>query len=187
MKKISRLLLSISAIAFLLVGILPFMPMKTVHADPDNLNIQFDADVSGNVFTFDLGEKEVTATVSGSNYTINGNVIELTSDHLNDLKVTLGNTFNIQTMKVQFHNGTEIVVNGDNELVFDYDDFPENSPHLQIVQRQDDSGENPGPTGGDDTSNYQGNGVSTLNYSINGAIEYTSGGGYDHGITFRME
>lgn len=38
----------------------------------------------------------------------------------------------------------------------------------------------------DDTSTYHGNSTATLNYSINGVIEYTSGGGYDHGISFRI-
>ena len=39
---------------------------------------------------------------------------------------------------------------------------------------------------GGNTDDYQGNSSATLNYSINGAIEYTDGGGYDHGITFRI-
>ena len=39
---------------------------------------------------------------------------------------------------------------------------------------------------GGNTDDYQGNSSATLNYSINGVIEYTDGGGYDHGITFRI-
>ncbi len=38
----------------------------------------------------------------------------------------------------------------------------------------------------DDTSTYHGNSTASLNYKINGSIEYTSGGGYDHGISFRI-
>ncbi len=39
---------------------------------------------------------------------------------------------------------------------------------------------------GSNTQDYQGNSSATLNYSINGVIEYTDGGGYDHGIGFRI-
>ena len=40
--------------------------------------------------------------------------------------------------------------------------------------------------GGSNTQDYQGNGHSTLNYKINGVIEYTHGAGYDYGVGFRI-
>ncbi len=49
----------------------------------------------------------------------------------------------------------------------------------QVEFRQNGGGEQ-----GGDTRDYQGNGVSTLNYSIHGAIDYDGGNGYDYGIGF---
>jgi len=187
MKRISKKVLSVFISIVLVVStIIPFFPVLVVHAQAETLRLQFDStSVSGNVFTFDVNGTNVTATISGSNYTIDGSVVELTADHLNDIKVTLGDTFNSSNMKAQFHEGTAIGVNGNNELVFVYEEFPENSPHIQIV-----STTNPGGNGNQnnngDTNSYQGNGVSTLNYSINGVIEYTEGNGYDYGIGFRI-
>lgn len=158
-----------------------FIP-SIVHAEPIDLRLQMDAgSVSGNVFTFNVNNINVTATVSGSNYTINGNNIELTSDHLNDLKITLGDTFDSSTMSVEFHTGDVINVNGDNELVFVLDDFPENAPHIQIMPKGGS-----GSGGGTNTIDYNGNGTSELDYIINGTIEYDGGNGYDYGIGFKI-
>ena len=54
---------------------------------------------------------------------------------------------------------------------------------LENVEFKEKEESSPG-TGGGDTATYQGNGTATLNYSISGVIEYTEGGGYDHGIGF---
>ena len=180
MDRISKKILSVLiGITMLLLFVIPFIPINVVHAEPINLRLQMDANVSGNVFTFNVDGTDVTATVSGSNYTINGTNIELTSDHLSDLKITLGDTFNSSTMSVEFHNGTNINVNGDNELVFVLDDFPENAPHIQLMSKGSSGG-------GTNTSDYNGNGTSELDYIINGTIDYDSGNGYDYGIGFRI-
>ncbi len=184
MKKISKKILSVFvSLVFLLSTIIPFIRIEVVHAEPEMLRLQFDStSVSGNVFIFDVSGTNVAATISGSNYTIDGSVVELTADHLNDIKVTLDNNYNSENMKVQFHERTQINVNGDKELVFVYEDFPENSPHIQIVS----NGESGNQNEYDDTIIHQGNGVSTLNYTINGVIDYTPGNGYDYGIGFKI-
>lgn len=159
---------------------------------PDTVTFQLDeATVSGNVITFDVDGTNVTATIVGeaSDYTITQTVenekvkysLVIEYVHINEVKLALGNNFDNNTMRVQLHDGQQLVVSGGNEVVFDGLDFTNDSaPHLQIIPFT-----NVGPSG-EDTQNYHGNSEATLNYSINGAIEYTAGNGYDHGIGFRI-
>lgn len=172
----------LSLLMVFVLTLFTFLPFINVYADPDNnlqkVYLQFDgATISGNVITFDVDGTFVTATVSGSGYVFKDGKLEITYANIGDVKITLDNNFD--GMIVQLHDGTPVVTNGEKEMVIvDIDFSTDNLKHIQILRSNVNFGDN--------TSNYQGNGVSTLNYSINGAIEYTSGGGYDHGISFRI-
>lgn len=98
-----------------------------------------------------------------------------------NVKLALSNNFDNSKMQLKLHDDQVLIVTGDNEAIFDGLDFSnDNAPHLYI------SSINGGLNGGDNTQNYHGNASSTLNYKITGAIEYSSGGGFDHGISFRI-
>lgn len=176
-KKILSLLMVFAITVF---NFVPFMNVYAEPSNPEKVYLQFDgATILGNVITFDVDGTNVTATVSGNGYQFTDGKLEITYQNLGDVKITLDNNFD--GMSMQLHDGTPVVVNGDKEIVlFDIDFTNDNLKHIQIVKG------NQGGGPGDDTSNHQGNGTSTLNYSINGAIEYTSGGGYDHGISFKI-
>ena len=150
----------------------------------DKITFQLDgATVSGNVITFTADDTEITATVIGTGYLFNGNNLEVNVDDINNVKLALSNNFDNSKMKLKLHDGQELVVNGDGEAIFDGLDFAnDNAPHLGLYV-ENSGGEH---HGGDNTQNYQGNATSTLNYKITGAIEYRSGGGFDHGISFRI-
>lgn len=181
MKKISIRLLSIFiTTALLLGGILSFMPITIVHAEPEKITLQLDgAPVSNDVITFEVGEQVVTATVSGTGYSWENGNLEITYTSLSDVTITLSDTFKGNVMEARF-NDQVATINGDNQIVLMDIDFSEdNAPHFIIMSNGD-------PYVGSDTSDYNGNSTATLNYSINGVIEYTSGGGYDHGIGFRI-
>lgn len=188
MKKIPKKLCSVFVlVALVLSNFLPFMPMQIVYAEPNENNeskitLRLDnATVSGNVITFDVEGTNVTATASGTGYTFNGTNLEINTSSINNVKLTLGNTFDKNTMRIELHDGRVLAVNDNNEVGFGGLDFSnDNAPHLQVVKNGGNQ------TGGEDTQSFQGNGTSTLNYSINGVIEYTPGNGYDYGIGFRI-
>ena len=189
MKKISKkFILLVIVLAFALSNFLPFISMKVVHADPEKVWLQFDsATISGSNIIFDVNGTDVTVSVSGSGYVFNEGKLEITYSEIGNVKLTVDDVFRNNNMKMQLHDGREITINGDNEAVLvDVDFTSDDAPHVQVVSNNQGGGQGEGPQGGNDTSNYEGNGVSTLNYSINGVIEYTSGGGYDHGITFKI-
>ena len=63
----------------------------------------------------------------------------------------------------------------------------DSNTQIQIEEYVNDSDEHDeGQGDGFNTRDYNGNASATLNYKITGVIEYTSGGGYDHGISFRI-
>ena len=107
--------------------------------------------------------------------------IDVATDGRSATLVTSGNmagSLNFNTDKFTlFANDQQV----NERTVFD------NNTSIQIEEHVDQE-DNPddGNHGGDNTQNYQGNATATLNYKITGAIEYGSGGGYDHGITFRI-
>ncbi len=194
-RKTARKILSmILVFAITLTHTLPFMPIKTAYAQEGKITLQLDnGTISGNVITFDVEGTNVTATVSGNGWTANGNNrVEIDASEINTLVFAFGEGFDRDNMSVDLHNDQHVTINGDNEAIFGDLDFTiDDAPHLQVSRIHNN--ENPGggepgggDHGGDNTQNHIGNGTSTLNYSINGAIEYSSGGGFDHGITFRI-
>lgn len=147
----------------------------------NTITFQLDgASISGNVITFQVDNASITATVSGTGYSFDGNNLVVEYAKINDVRLTVSDNFDNSSMRVVL-NGQPLVVNGNSEVTFGGINFNDDRPHLQIVS---DNGA--GEHNGDNTQNYQGNATATLNYSINGAIEYTSGGGFDHGISFRI-
>lgn len=98
------------------------------------ITFQLDnATVSGNVITFNVDGTDVTATVSGSGYTINGNNLEVNLPDINNVKLTLDNKFDSGKMRVTLHDGRVLAVNGNNEVTFGGLNFEnDNNPHLQI-------------------------------------------------------
>lgn len=177
-------IISLILILTMIFNIVPFGAF-TVYAEENEIKITFRLDsatVSGNVITFDVDGTEITATAVGTGYTFNGNNLEINESDLNNVKLALSNNFDSSKMSLKLHDGQTLIVTGDNEAIFDGLDFSnDNAPHLQIIFTN--GGEQ---HGGDNTQNYQGNAVSTLNYKIVGAIEYGYGGGFDHGISFRI-
>ena len=189
MKRLTRKLFSM--IMVFAITILNFLPMIKVYADPEPNNnqnqiIRFrldDATVSDSVITFTSGNVVAEVTVVGTGYSFDGTDLIVELEHINDVKLALGNGFERDRMSLKLHDQQTLVITGDNEAIFGGLDFTkDNAPHLGLYLDNNNNGEH----GGDNTQNHQGNGTATLNYSVNGAIEYTSGGGYDNGITFRI-
>ena len=140
-----------------------------------------NATISGNVITFQDGNTSITATVSGTGFEFDGNNLKVNLANINNVKLTLSENFDNSKMNLKLHNGQTLVVTGENEAIFEGLNFSQdNAPHLGLYTT------NSGGQGGDNTQDYQGNTTATLNYKINGIIEYTSGGGFDHGISFRI-
>ena len=182
-------IISLILILTMIFNIVPFGAF-TVYAEENEIKITFRLDsatVSGNVITFDVDGTEITATAVGTGYTFNGNNLEINESDLNNVKLALSNNFDSSKMSLKLHDGQTLIVTGDNEAIFDGLDFSnDNAPHLQIIFTNGGEQHGGEQHGGDNTQNYQGNAVSTLNYKIVGAIEYGYGGGFDHGISFRI-
>ena len=182
-------IISLILILTMIFNIVPFGAF-TVYAEENEIKITFRLDsatVSGNVITFDVDGTEITATAVGTGYTFNGNNLEINESDLNNVKLALSNNFDSSKMSLKLHDGQTLIVTGDNEAIFDGLDFSnDNAPHLQIIFTNGGEQHGGEQHGGDNTQNYQGNAVSTLNYRIVGAIEYGYGGGFDHGISFRI-
>ncbi len=184
MKRISKKLFSwLMVLAITLSNFLPFMPMKEVFAS-DVITFRLDnATVSGNVITFKSGDTSITATVTGNGYEFDGTELKVNVADLNNVKLALDNNFKSNTMELKLHDGQTLVVTGENEAIFDGLDFSgDNAPHLGLYVNNN-SGEQ---GGGDDTQNHQGNSTATLNYSVNGAIEYDEGPYEGLGINFSI-
>ena len=148
----------------------------------EKITFQLDnATVSGNVITFNVEGTDITATVTGEGYAFNGNNLEVNLSDINNVRIKLSNNFDSSKMRVELHDGQVLAVNGDNEIAFGGLNIGDNNPHLLIVSNNEG-----GQPGGDNTQNYQGNATATINYKITGAIEYGSGGGFDNGISFRI-
>ncbi|MCR5788050.1 MAG: hypothetical protein K6G37_03090 [Bacilli bacterium] len=180
MKKRTKKILSIFVITMMAL----FNVLSIVRAEGTKYTLQFDgASITGDVVTFTVGDKVVTASLSGSGYSVKDNYkVEFDSTEKDTIKLTFDENFDRDTMEIRTHNNQNVTITGDNEAIFgDLDYSEDDAPHVGIYTRNNNSG-----TGGDNTQNFQGNGTSTLNYKINGVIEYTSGGGYDHGITFSI-
>lgn len=188
MKRITKgLILIMIVLALMLSNVVPFISITEVYAEPNNANTQKitfrldNATVSGNVITFNVAGTNVNATVSGTGYTFNGTELQVNVSNLNDVKLTLGDTYNSSSMRVELHDGQVLAVNNNNEVTFGGLNYEDDAPHLQII-----STNGVGQQGGNNTQNFHGNATSTLNYKINGVIEYSYGGGFDHGISFRI-
>ena len=152
------------------------------NQNSEKITFQLDgATVSENVITFTADSTEITATVSGTGYSFNGNNLLVHVADINNVKLALSNNFDNSKMSLKLHDGQTLMVTGEGEAIFDGLDFSHDaSPHLGLYLDNNDGGN------GDNTQNYHGNATATLNYSIIGSIEYTSGGGFDHGISFKI-
>ena len=109
----------------------------------DKIILQLDgATVSGNVITFNYDDTEITATVSGTGYSFDGNNLEVNVDDINNVKLVLSNNFDSSKMSLKLHNGQTLGVSGDNEAIFDGLDFSQdNSPHLGLYLENNNSGQ----------------------------------------------
>ena len=189
-KTIKKLFSMIMVFAITMFNFLPFFKVTTVYADPvepQTITFQLDgAPVSGNnVITFNVGNEAITATVSGIYEFSEGNLV-VDYSNINNLKLTLSQNYDNSRMHLDL-NGQVIAVNENYEATFNGLDYSDDRPHLQIVSNGGGEGSGGGgPQYGDNTQNHNGNATATLNYSINGIIEYSSGGGFDHGISFRI-
>ena len=150
---------------------------------PESITLQLDgATVSGNVITFQVDDNVITATVSGTGYSFNGNNLIVNYSDLNNVKLVLSNNFDSSRMQLKLHNGQTLIVTGNGEAIFDGLDFSQdNSPHLGLYLENNGGGQ-----GGNNTQEYQGNETATLNYSVNGVVEYEAGPFEGLGINFRI-
>ena len=97
--------------------------------------LQLDgATVSGDVITFNVDEKNITATVSGTGYSFDGNNLEIKLSDINNVKLTLSDNFEKDKMSICLHDGQILAVSDENEVIFSGLNFEnDNSPHLQIM------------------------------------------------------
>lgn len=87
-----------------------FLPVTRVAAEESTVNVRFDSNnISGNVVTFTVDNKDVTLTVNGATITKNGDNYEINIDrsNLGAVTFTIGDTFDAETM--------EVVVRGAND------------------------------------------------------------------------
>ncbi len=151
----------------------------------NDVEVQFDAaSFADNRAIFDVDGTNVSVTVNGAN--IDGGRIVFDRNDIPNVTFTVDSAFNSETMDI-------IIIGDDNyrqtlSLTTNYTsldgvNFPGNSLHFGIEPKGNEP--NPGPgTGGSNTQDYQGNSTATLNYSINGAIEYDSDSLENLGINF---
>ena len=162
--------------------------------------IQDIAPVSTYTLTFNVKEG-----LTGANYTISndGNHLKIGDVYVDlidagnpeeNIAASVNVNGNTATMvssgsmagKLGFNtNKFSLVANGQvvtENTIFDKD----TAIQIEEYREENNNGGNDNGNPGYDTQNCQGNGTSTLNYNITGVIEYTSGGGYNHGISFKI-
>ena len=137
MKRLTRKLFSM--IMVFAITILNFLPMIKVYADPEPNNnqnqiIRFrldDATVSDSVITFTSGNVVAEVTVVGTGYSFDGTDLIVELEHINDVKLALGNGFERDRMSLKLHDQQTLVITGDNEAIFGGLDFTkDNAPIL---------------------------------------------------------
>lgn len=187
MNKITKKLLSVFVVFTMLISC--FVPAINVYAiNTNKLSVSFRNGNQGyGIVQYSLDDGATWNDVVGNTSNISTNV---TGNNLK-LKIVPNENYMVDYAGITLNlDGNDI--NDLSNLGFESSNGYSVDSNIQSVSldqvefRLNDNNQQSGQTGGSDTSNYQGNGVSTLNYSINGSIEYTSGGGFDHGISFRI-
>ena len=157
------------------------------NSEPDpgfNVEVQFDSEtIVGNVVTYNVNNTNVDLTVNGAD--ISEGRVQIDGNNLASVTFTLGNTYNNDTMQVVVRGAdnycSPLAVNN-NEASLDGLNFPGGGLHLSVEPKNNNGGEQ----GGGNTQEYQGNATATLNYSVNGVIEYEVGPYEGLGINFSI-
>ena len=185
MKRITKKLFSLVVVAaVVLSNFLSLMSIAKVYAEGAITDVTFQLDngtVSGGIITFDVEGTEVTAIASGTGYSFNGDNLVVDYAEINNVKLTFDDNFDRGRMIVQLHDGRVFAVSEDNEITFSGMSFEDdNMPHLSVILTG--GGDEPGEPGHEEEQRA----TATINYQITGAIEYSEGGGFDHGISFKI-
>ncbi|MBP3255752.1 MAG: hypothetical protein J6M60_04620 [Clostridia bacterium] len=142
---------------------------------PATVQVQFDsATISGNVITFAVDDTtNVTATVApvqAGKATWDGTNLEIVESELNNVKFTLGDTFDSSTMNVVVRGSnnysTNLIVNGDNEVTLGGLNLPDGGVHLSIELKE--SGSNPSDQPSDGEFDVNEIDVTRVDFRLNG-------------------